>query len=609
MIFVRRRKLGHRDSESGPPHQLVSGGHFSALPTFQSHIAARSMSTIRSTAYGRCCFECSQAKLKCVFLGQNLSCERCARLGLSCVQPTRKRKRRGHGGGAPRSVERAAARTPTSTSNANSERHSPYTPPSLLEYVPQDNRSQTLLTAHIGDPTSSRLAFVNKKIIGVGIDDARANEYLSTFRTVHTAYFPFVNIPPGLSAKNLQISRPHLFLAVMTTGPLAIPQQLLLAEIFRNEIAQAMAVQSHKSVDLLLAILTYMQWFSHHARTETTGGLKSVLSLWSQMAISLVYDLNFNKPLSNDFCHPFGIKQIPVPERNLSLEEMRATLACFLVTSSISVYLQKIDALRWTDHMQCYMDELKNREECPGDALLLRAVRMQLVIEQASLHIWYESTLQGTTQPLVGTAYFTRSLDTDLVNAKKEHNIGLEHSCISLLHQHATELAVAEIALSCCNSGATLENYYRQKYLLAATEAAKNWLLAFFEFKPEEHVRFPFSLHAPIIRCMMFLLRNATSLELGDEAERTTEKTYLIQTLDRLIENLDRCIMTLGIVEGNDIYSRHRGFWVNTRNHWLPRLSSQPDITMDTQYVESSTTDDFLFQDLYGLDFLENWTV
>ena len=53
-----------------------------------------------------------------------------------------------------------------------------------------------------------------------------------------------------------------------------------------------------------------------------------------------------------------------------------------LIASRISSFLQKIDALRWTPHMDECLQILDERKECLNDEILVQQVRLQLILEK-----------------------------------------------------------------------------------------------------------------------------------------------------------------------------------------------------------------------------------
>ena len=99
-----------------------------------------------------------------------------------------------------------------------------------------------------------------------------------------------------------------------------------------------------------------------------------------------------------------GWKQPDLTTR--SLEERRAVLGCFLITSwyvnhselkgmydgtnklisSVALTMFRIDALRWTPHMEESLQILTDAKECPEDELLVTLVRIQLVMDKVHHH-------------------------------------------------------------------------------------------------------------------------------------------------------------------------------------------------------------------------------
>lgn len=100
-----------------------------------------------------------------------------------------------------------------------------------------------------------------------------AEEYLTDFREYKLKYFPFVCIPPTISAQQLRQERPFLWLCIMAVGSKSTSQQQALGTKVRQTVAQEMIVQSAKSIDLLLGFLAFIGWYGifqprHQKRTH-----------------------------------------------------------------------------------------------------------------------------------------------------------------------------------------------------------------------------------------------------------------------------------------------------------------------------------------------------
>jgi hypothetical protein len=176
-----------------------------------------------------------------------------------------------------------------------------------------------------------------------------AEEYLINFRTCKLKYFPFIYIPSTTRAQQLRQERPFLWLCIMAVGSKSKSQQQILGSKIRQKIAHELVVQSERNVDLLLGILAFIGWYGviylkvkkiRHSRliirAHSHLHSKPFLSVFTQLTMSLVFDLGLNKPVPKvtqmmpcmkDFSK---FLKPPTPRTN---EERRAVLGCFLVTS------------------------------------------------------------------------------------------------------------------------------------------------------------------------------------------------------------------------------------------------------------------------------------
>jgi hypothetical protein len=91
---------------------------------------------------------------------------------------------------------------------------------------------------------------------------SEAAECLRNFQTFKLKYFPCVYIPPDTTTEQVQQERPLLWLCIMRLGSKSASRQQLIAKKIRQLIAEAMVIESEKSIDLLLGLLVYMGWYA-----------------------------------------------------------------------------------------------------------------------------------------------------------------------------------------------------------------------------------------------------------------------------------------------------------------------------------------------------------
>jgi hypothetical protein len=91
-------------------------------------------------------------------------------------------------------------------------------------------------------------------------DDVLTDEDLSKIRQHHLPYFPFIYLPPDLTATQLVHTKPLLALAFKTISNKAYARQAKLSKSVRSKIAIQLIVDAEKSMDLLLGLLACMAW-------------------------------------------------------------------------------------------------------------------------------------------------------------------------------------------------------------------------------------------------------------------------------------------------------------------------------------------------------------
>ncbi|KAI8624366.1 hypothetical protein F5Y19DRAFT_454841 [Xylariaceae sp. FL1651] len=399
-----------------------------------------------SAPYGQACTSCAKAKCKCIISssassgpgrGSNLTCERCARLGRECKPPSGVRKR------AAASSRRAAA---ASVSAGGSSSVSAASRAANLEQKLEDlvailkAQAGSVLTpassgSSAGEPRGQG-AFADDLRPGIGVSTglparhsssnvagravpggsivtptastgyatcsttnstpspqaaaahdtpmsaAQAEETLDFFRQHFLRFFPFVYIPPEMSAAQLQHSRPYLWLNIRAICCKSPTKQAALHLQCREELARKMLVNCERNIDMLLGALAYLGWTMHFF----SG--KPILNAIMNMALSIVTDLRLDKATQeanpkdlNCFKAPDFIKLCASTVR--TNEERRATLACYAFCSSGSAFL-RCQSMRWTAHMEDSLRILTTNPEWEGDQILVLMVRIRKLLDNVS---------------------------------------------------------------------------------------------------------------------------------------------------------------------------------------------------------------------------------
>lgn len=104
-----------------------------------------------------------------------------------------------------------------------------------------------------------------------GRDDAKIDEptidptaeeaevYLDKFRG-WLKHFPFMIIPPEMTAETLREQRPFLWRCIMNVTSMSVAQQTLMRDKVRQEVAQRLVVDHERTMDILLGLICYVAW-------------------------------------------------------------------------------------------------------------------------------------------------------------------------------------------------------------------------------------------------------------------------------------------------------------------------------------------------------------
>jgi hypothetical protein len=88
-----------------------------------------------------------------------------------------------------------------------------------------------------------------------------ADSLLSTYRDM-SASFPFVIVPPTMTAQELHRERPMLLLAViMAASSKDHQRQMSLDAIYRQELAQRTIISPRRTLGLVQSVLVYLSWY------------------------------------------------------------------------------------------------------------------------------------------------------------------------------------------------------------------------------------------------------------------------------------------------------------------------------------------------------------
>ena len=170
--------------------------------------------------------------------------------------------------------------------------------------------------------------------------DTSPGDCLAYFRDHMLKYFPFLQ--PPTDVQWLRRERPFLFLCIMAVATQSTSAKIALGEHIRNTLAQRVYIDKDPAlvnIDLLLGLLAFLAWGHDHLIHRVPHRV----SRYTQLAMTIVYDLRLNKPSPDDSnMLPKKGNSTFMQAPRCSLEERRALLGCYVMSSMYGPYPESI---------------------------------------------------------------------------------------------------------------------------------------------------------------------------------------------------------------------------------------------------------------------------
>jgi hypothetical protein len=262
--------------------------------------AAATLSQARPAGYGQSCTNCSRTKCKCILPADGGACERCRRLGKSCQPIHTSRRRTAKKAAVSRTAQLeeklddlvSILKSSQGPQHTQTQSHSQQsTPPNIQQpqqqyqqlqkstptygsaakyFPPYTERQQS---SHTSSALDSLAHAATSERQGASADSSaavttpsgsepspqEAEECLSKFRT-WLPHFPFVHLPPAMTAAALRVERPFLWLCIMDLTVTSNATQTLLRDRVRREVSERIVIQNERSMDLLQGLVAFLAW-------------------------------------------------------------------------------------------------------------------------------------------------------------------------------------------------------------------------------------------------------------------------------------------------------------------------------------------------------------
>ncbi|PSN59287.1 hypothetical protein BS50DRAFT_565856 [Corynespora cassiicola Philippines] len=415
------------------------------------------------------------------------------------------------------------------------------------------------------------------------LTSGEADVLLSDFCSM-SASFPFVPLSPMLSAHDLHAAKPMLFLAIITVSSWRDHnRQMLLDEIYRNELANRTLVRPRRTLPLLQGIIVYLSWY-HFVFSHKT----QQIFFLQQVAIGLALDLGLHQKTKRTLIDFPGIPKpsplLPEDQR----ERQRTLLGCYYLSSMIAGGLQKPNLLKFNDYMAECARDLKLTCEYAGDKVISELISLRRLDDQIHDTFYYGEEVDlpiGDPRISMNLRFMVNQLEEWKRSSHSE-----EYQRTLDLSSSFTELQLHSVALrpATSSNGAGNASNTQLNSLLSTLEAAKSFLDSLLSFPVTQYHWISFSEWMRLPTVVMTTARLCIPSEAHSALQWDVKGAQDRVRLDLYLESLCYRMQELSTYDRKN--QSHPDFWwamrmiMDLTRKWYcrkinPKNASQPTPT------------------------------
>ncbi|KAL6230718.1 hypothetical protein BDW75DRAFT_221858 [Aspergillus navahoensis] len=526
--------------------------------------------------YGLACQNCAKGKVKCIAMPDGDGCQRCHRLKKPCHPSRGVRKRESQHFQSPL-IEEMDAKLDSVLSILKAVRLSPVMQTGVPQLFNQTSPKQSGSSSSQANSTPTPqlpAATIPHELPG----DRDAQEALDIFRGRMLRLCPFVHLPPGLTVQQMQRERPFLFETMLTVTTRSVQEKINRGKELKQTLATAMIVENQSNIDLLLGILTYVAWgYDQHLNRQST------LSRLMEMAVSIVHCLHLDKPApsqSNTLTLFGGSHSWPKTHYTTTnpLEEKRAVLGCFLLSSLISSYYGEMEPMRWTPKIEGYLKAVEENYEWPGDTALAIHIRIQLLDQRAR-----QSRADQETP--MSVPFFLKSFRPQLEIVRDAIPLDFRKDEWIIGHLHYMEMTIYEMAYSFHDTAQASSDTPSTASPIGPDAiscmwnsflAVQAWWSVFYTYSTDDIVLFTMFQWIQFARALVTLFRLTTHPAPDWDNEAVRKETDILKIMDHVEWRLEKLCPGTTEAFPDDIFARLQ-FLARAMRSWIQlHLESPP---------------------------------
>ncbi|CAF3470787.1 unnamed protein product [Fusarium graminearum] len=358
------------------------------------------------------CQTCFHLKIRCEKTQDSDLCDRCLRLGKTCIFNQARRRQnvnRQRNGRERLGAQSVSDRSSKSPANRQQQARGSEADHDIL------NKDASL------DPFEQGILTFEK-----------GQSLLETFTRRFIPYFPFVLFPSDSSIEELNSQHPCACLAMLAAASYTeVGTQVALGNLFKQIVAVRMVDGDFNQLDLLQGLLIHVAWAHYQPKPK-----RYIQHL--HLITCIISDLRLDRPRKPKLWSAEGGRYQNKPD--WQPDEMRALAGAYYLSSSSSIILQKSRQVFNTTYLLACCEHLASLNQYPTDKFLPYITRVQTLIENIEDLVCKTATTDN------GLQFFTecQEITQKCLDIKSTLPFPLSESPPLLLQIHILELMLSQ---------------------------------------------------------------------------------------------------------------------------------------------------------------------
>ncbi|KAH7115874.1 hypothetical protein B0J11DRAFT_538676 [Dendryphion nanum] len=400
-------------------------------------------------------------------------------------------------------------------------------------------------------------ALIEDQILNELLVTGEADKLLGEYRSM-SEFCPFVPIAVNITARELSVTKPMLFFAVMTVASgKDHTRQMTLDKSYRVELANRTIIQPRRTLSLIQSTVVYLSWY-HFVFSHKTQQIFSLL----QLAIGMAMDIGLHQKVKRFPVELPGKPTPPPPSAEEQRERQRTFLGLYYISSGIAAGMIKPNLLKHSDYMTECCRNLKESHEFKSDAKIEQLIAIRRIDDQVNAAFYVEDAID---LPITDSriSMNLRFMSSQLEDWKREHHVNDVPQVLELSHSF-TEMTLYAVGLRVAPASfQTNADYCQINAMLTCLEAGRRFfdtilntpLSDYYYISMSEWMRLPLVVITMARTCIPSEAHSAIQWDVRAAQDRCR--------LDLYLESLCYRMQSLSTYDVNK--QPHPDFWMAMR--------------------------------------------